>query len=523
MEETSRFKQVRPFCSRRLMFNAIVIFLCSCIGSYIGLMVATTNKSQEIRKRYLDGEVKLRTPQIVNSYNIDTFGQVGYEIEDDGNQTISDIDGSQQNPLNETLENAKTENESPSEKQNLSFTTEFNATDVTTPLPLSKPRSLFGMIHFLDHADETSSVCCFGSDEQPGASFKFAAEDKAEFVLFNSSFSQYQQSTAISNNLQFHITPQLVTAISEEYFDQHISNMKYFAKHFPNRKVVVYDLGLTREQAFYLYTSPTYYYRHFEFSKYPQHVRYLKNFAWKAFLWVEVLAEFGAVAWFDADTLFQEDLDEVMKKYLKNRGSDASCVLFYSEQSNFTNFDRTHPDVYKYFPKVGVQVNKISVGDVHSEPGFQESDTEIQQIGDFNEVKFKFDENDENADPDAEHIYFLDNVKNKNLTDPNEIPPDEFISPETLSDERKKSLNVNGDHDIQYSGMFARKRKRRELGNYKESKLITTRQLQAGAVILFNSDKCRTNIFEWLLVCAATDDVKNNKMSGFLIPKQHFC
>ena len=472
MDENSQFKHkhnsATSLCSRRLMFNALVIFLCSCIGSYIGLMVATTKKSQEIRKRYLDGDVRLETPQIVNSYNIESFGQIGYEIEDNVtilNQTENFENSSFQNSTEIEGLVQKLENSAELEILTKSETNLFPTS--TTPAPITT--SLFGSIHFLDHYDTSSSVvCCYGSNNNPGSSFKFAPEDRQDFMLFSSQFENYKKSSEISSTLKSHITPQLVTAISEKYFNQHINNMKYFMKHFPNRKIVVYDLGLTREQAFYLYTSPSYYYRHFDFVKYPSHVRDLSNFAWKAFLWAEVLSEFGAIAWFDADTVFVEDFDAILEKYVKNKenqGKDSSCILFYSEQSNFTNLEKTSEQVLKYFP----------------------------------------------MKKDSNHI----------LLDRSEILP-EIVSSENGEDEVEKVandrvvpstvLNVNQDQVIQYSSMFqiSRKKRQAEQEQNNSSDFINNSnfdsrfQLQAGAVILYNSNECRTNIIEWLLICAAT-------------------
>ncbi|CAG8498736.1 5672_t:CDS:2 [Cetraspora pellucida] len=119
-------------------------------------------------------------------------------------------------------------------------------------------------------------------------------------------------------------------------------------------RIIIYDLGLKREQKIYLnaFKSVKYFtkLRTFNFSKYPEFWDLQKNrtsrgeYGWKAGILKEISMEFpGILMWADTGTLFGQKILENLPEILKLYNG------FFSPMSKGTMDEWTHPGVFKYF------------------------------------------------------------------------------------------------------------------------------------------------------------------------------
>lgn len=151
-----------------------------------------------------------------------------------------------------------------------------------------------------------------------------------------------------SKSEKMKIIPQLVTAASEDHFQEHIQHMGQIKKHYPNQKVVIYDLGLTSDQVEYITDKPDLYiYEVFDFWKYGWHTQTLQNFAWKILVWMETLQKYKAIQYFDSSIWFRNNgtLAKEEKIYKLN-----SCWLYYIKKAGHDITSHTHPTMMSYFP-----------------------------------------------------------------------------------------------------------------------------------------------------------------------------
>lgn len=188
------------------------------------------------------------------------------------------------------------------------FTTTSTTTATTTTEETTTTEPIYFDNRIHNYAKFPDTYCCYGSEPSIGLQIQKTPQ-KDELL------TSYISSHAIPQSLQFQVKPTLITAFSSDMFDGHITTLKSIMKYFPQQVLVVYSLGLSDDQSFYLTNSPLYDYREFDFSKYPEHVKDLSNFAWKALIWVEALKEFGSIAWFDSDMVFSDDYNDMIENY----------------------------------------------------------------------------------------------------------------------------------------------------------------------------------------------------------------
>uniref|UniRef100_A0A0K0FR06 Nucleotide-diphospho-sugar transferase domain-containing protein n=1 Tax=Strongyloides venezuelensis TaxID=75913 RepID=A0A0K0FR06_STRVS len=98
--------------------------------------------------------------------------------------------------------------------------------------------------------------------------------------------------------------PKVVTAFSNNHLNEATLLLESFRKNFPNQKIIVYDLGLSRKNVKQTKKICFVEYRKFNFSRYPKHVSNLKTYAFKILIAAEVLKEYGAIFWADASVRF---------------------------------------------------------------------------------------------------------------------------------------------------------------------------------------------------------------------------
>lgn len=142
------------------------------------------------------------------------------------------------------------------------------------------------------------------------------------------------------------ITPTLVTGFSANHFHEHTTHIENLKEKFPGQKVVVYDLGLEPDQIEFIKERPEFYvYRYFDFEQYPEHVKILKNYAWKTMIWAQVLPEFGSILWFDTSIYFWKNAEDAIKTRILGRDT---CWVFYIKQAGHDIASHTHPRMWTY-------------------------------------------------------------------------------------------------------------------------------------------------------------------------------
>ena len=117
-------------------------------------------------------------------------------------------------------------------------------------------------------------ICCYRdpSDMDNNIGRPFPMNDYIKDVWFN-----YMKVPTI--NIE-HTKPVPVTALSDNHYPEHKQRIHSFLDKNPGVKVVVYDLGLNKNNLKEL-KSQKFIVKKFDFERYPEHVKNLDNFAWK--------------------------------------------------------------------------------------------------------------------------------------------------------------------------------------------------------------------------------------------------
>ena len=151
------------------------------------------------------------------------------------------------------------------------------------------------------------------------------------------------------------LSPQLVTGISADHFEQHRASRESLFEKFniaknnskSSSKILIFDLGLTSEQAQFIKKDTRYIYKQFDFTRYPPHVSYLRGYAFKIFTLLECISQFQNCLWFDASIVFWRDAQALITKYvLENRSS----FVYYIKPGTHNPAFATHPEMFAYLP-----------------------------------------------------------------------------------------------------------------------------------------------------------------------------
>lgn len=153
------------------------------------------------------------------------------------------------------------------------------------------------------------------------------------------------------------VKPQLVTGLSANHFEEHKAAMNSVFDKFPNQTIIVYDLGLDVLQLKYYRTTPNLILRKFDFSQYPEQVRWLTNMSFKVLIIKDILMEFGSCLWFDTSIEFYKNADELVDRYIYERGSS---FVYYIKPAMHNPAWATHPIMYAYLPTNITRMTKQS-------------------------------------------------------------------------------------------------------------------------------------------------------------------
>ena len=143
------------------------------------------------------------------------------------------------------------------------------------------------------------------------------------------------------------VTP--VTACSSNHYGEFKPHIEDFRKSFPGTKCFFYDLGLSDEQINEVKNMPDLVYRKFDFNAYPEHVRYLQNYAWKPLIIQEMLSEFDGTMWFDSSVKFLGNLTNNVKELMSQHNTGA---VFYLDSTHHSIVAATQPGMLEYFTMI---------------------------------------------------------------------------------------------------------------------------------------------------------------------------
>ncbi|VDN26887.1 unnamed protein product [Gongylonema pulchrum] len=156
----------------------------------------------------------------------------------------------------------------------------------------------------------------------------------------------------------------MVTALSDNHFSEGMEMIASIRKYWPQQQVIVYDIGLGKENLEFVRQLCNIIYRYFDFSAYPTYVQDLKQYRWKPLVIAEVLKDYRAAWWLDSSMRFiNSDLEQMYDYYrCKHRnaygGKDLAeaeimcnkADLLFHTYLGGSIFATTDPDTYLYFP-----------------------------------------------------------------------------------------------------------------------------------------------------------------------------
>ena len=165
-------------------------------------------------------------------------------------------------------------------------------------------------------------------------------------------YTEYLDSKEVSFDDQI-ITPQLVTAVSENHFPEHVFSARItkqtLKKLESNMKVLIWDIGLNDDQVEFIKKYPDFYiYRKFDFSALePENKEHLMTMTWKIIVWTKCIAEFGACAWMDANVSLRKSMMSSLKNDIYKHKRPYVYTIY---ASGIPSMQVTHPDMFSFFP-----------------------------------------------------------------------------------------------------------------------------------------------------------------------------
>ena len=106
----------------------------------------------------------------------------------------------------------------------------------------------------------------------------------------------------------------IVSAVSSNHFKESKDMIGSAQKYLPKRRIMMYDLGLEKEQRKELETFCNVELRTFDFNKYPEYFRSLFKYAWKPVIIKTVAQETEYLFWADSSIRFIPNFESALKK-----------------------------------------------------------------------------------------------------------------------------------------------------------------------------------------------------------------
>ena len=143
----------------------------------------------------------------------------------------------------------------------------------------------------------------------------------------------------------------LATGVSSNHFEELLAHMDRVPLVFPNRTLIVYDLGLKEEEIKKLREMPFVEYRKFNFTRYPKHVADLHNYAWKPLILQQILSQYGGVMWMDSSIILTRNITHLLERMVKLQ----TGFLFYLPGAEHSIASATHPQMLQYLPMANLE------------------------------------------------------------------------------------------------------------------------------------------------------------------------
>ncbi|KAK6058120.1 hypothetical protein COOONC_04316, partial [Cooperia oncophora] len=149
--------------------------------------------------------------------------------------------------------------------------------------------------------------------------YQLPAEPKIHGRKFSCSYAQHldklgllSTDTALDAKRDEFPEPMFVTAMSENHYREGLTLIANIRKLWPQRKIIIYNLGLGSKAIKELEEKCLVELRDFPFSTYPPYVKDLDQYRWKPLTIAMTVKEFGAVWYMDTSIRWKKDrLSEV--------------------------------------------------------------------------------------------------------------------------------------------------------------------------------------------------------------------
>lgn len=172
------------------------------------------------------------------------------------------------------------------------------------------------------------------------------------------------------------LTPQLVTGISENHFDEHTVTINTVFDNHPGQNIIIYDLGLTAKQKNHFKADDRFIFKRFPFKKYPKKMVWLTGMSWKILAWMDCLMEYGACQWFDASIKFESSPKLIIEEYIYARNSS---FVYYIHPAPHNAPWATHPIMFSYLPSNITKLNQKTANMCQSGAVLMYNTVEFQQ------------------------------------------------------------------------------------------------------------------------------------------------
>ena len=110
----------------------------------------------------------------------------------------------------------------------------------------------------------------------------------------------------------------VVKAISSNHFDEAQDGIASIQQFYPAVNIIVYNLGVTKEQVKNLTTSCNVHVYDFPYKHYPPHVRRLYNYAWKPIMVGELSHDYEVIFYGDASVRLVKPAIDIMVRQMLN-------------------------------------------------------------------------------------------------------------------------------------------------------------------------------------------------------------
>ena len=143
----------------------------------------------------------------------------------------------------------------------------------------------------------------------------------------------------------------LATGSSSNHFEELLAHIDRVPLFFPNKILIVYDLGLSKQEVTKLRNIPFVEYRKFNFVRYPEHVENLHTYAWKPLIVQQLLNQYGGVMWMDSSIILTRNITYLLERMVKLQ----TGFLFYLPGAEHSIVSATHPQMLQYLPMADLE------------------------------------------------------------------------------------------------------------------------------------------------------------------------